>query len=232
MQCVILAGGLGTRMRPFTEKMPKALIPVNGIPFLDHQLRHLKRSGVTNVLLSVCYMADQIRDYAGDGSKWGLKIEYVDDGQEPLGTAGALRLALDENKLDEAFLLTYGDSYLPISASDIFAFFQQGRSELLMTLFPNQDRWDKSNVVFESGRVKLYDKKQRSQSMHHIDYGMLAMRRAIAKEIPAGKKTDLSDLLHEMSKQGRISGIEVKERFYEIGSPEGLRDLEAYLEKA
>src|SRR4051812_28648253 len=114
-QCVILAGGKGTRMWPLTANTPKNLLPVHGLPFLHHQLELLKREGFSDILLSIGHLGEQVRDYAGDGSKWGICINYVDEGQELRGTGGALRLALDQGRLAEKFALLYGDSYLPIS---------------------------------------------------------------------------------------------------------------------
>src|SRR5262245_20561674 len=154
MQCVILAGGRATRMRPLTETIPKALLPVAGRPFLEHQLGWLAGHGVTEVVLCVGYRGDAIRAFldadGGAGARHGLRIRVVDEGERLRGTAGALRLALDEGALDESFLMTYGDSFLPIDFAAVFRAFEVSGKPALMTVFRNDGRWDSSNVIFES----------------------------------------------------------------------------------
>jgi NDP-sugar pyrophosphorylase family protein len=242
MQCVILAGGLATRMRPITETIPKALIPITGLPFIDHQLGWMAAHGVTRVVLSVGYRGDMLRDHVGDGARFGLaEVRVVDEGTELRGTAGALRLALDEGALDEAFLVTYGDSFLPIDFAPVWDAFVASGAPALMTVFHNAGRWDSSNVIYRDGRVELYDKRRATRpaaEFQYIDYGLLAMRRSvIAARVPAPgaaqtkaeDKADLADLLHALSRAGELAGLEVRERFYEIGSPAGLQELEAWM---
>src|SRR4051812_46987043 len=99
MQCVILAGGLGTRMRPRTDKTPKTLLPVGDVPFAHYELSWLARHGVTHVVYSIAILGEQVRDFVGDGDRWGLSVSYVEDGDKLAGTAGALRRALDAGEL-------------------------------------------------------------------------------------------------------------------------------------
>jgi NDP-sugar pyrophosphorylase family protein len=148
MQCVILAGGLATRMRPLTDTIPKALIPVDGRPFVDHQLDWLAAHGVTRVVLSIGYRGDMLRDHVGDGGRWGLGVRVVDEGRDLRGTAGALRLALAEGALDDAFLVTYGDSFLPVDFGAVWRCFRADGRPALMTVFANAGRWDTSNVIY------------------------------------------------------------------------------------
>jgi NDP-sugar pyrophosphorylase family protein len=229
VQCLILAGGLATRMRPLTERIPKALIPVEGRPFIDHQLGWLAGHGVTDVVLSIGYRGGELRSHVGDGTARGLRVRYVDEGSNLRGTAGAVRLAFDEGVLEERFLVTYGDSFLPIDFGDVFAAFTAGATPALMTVFRNQGRWDQSNVIFEGDRVVLYDKLRRdrpAEDFAYIDYGLSALeRRIVAAEIPSGAKADLADLFGALSRRGDLAGLEVRERFYEIGSPAGLEDF-------
>jgi N-acetyl-alpha-D-muramate 1-phosphate uridylyltransferase len=232
MQCVILAGGLATRMRPLTDSLPKALISVAGRPFIDHQLEWMANAGVTKVLLSVGYKGEMLCEHVGNGSRWGLPIEVVDEGTELRGTAGALRLAFDAGVLDEAFLVTYGDSFLPIDFREVWQAFVACQQPALMSVFRNAGRWDQSNVVFESGRV-LYDKQRRARpaaAFDHIDYGLSALQRSLVPRcVPERGKADLATLFHELSVGGQLAGFEVYERFFEIGSPEGLLDFEQWL---
>jgi prepilin-type processing-associated H-X9-DG protein len=233
LQCVILAGGLGTRMRPLTETMPKALLPVLGVPFADWQLRHLAAQGVDRVVYSIGYRGEMLRDHVGDGSRCGVRVTWVDEGTRLRGTGGALRLALDQGALEHAFFVLYGDSYLPASMAEVERAWRASGAPALMTVMRNEGRWDTSNVVFADGRVALYDKSRpasRRAEMRWIDYGLSILTRQVIDDgIEAGAQADLAGLLRDLSRAGRLAGLEVAERFYEAGSAEGLRDLEAYL---
>lgn len=232
MQCVILAGGLATRMRPLTDAIPKALIPVAGRPFIDHQLEWLARVGVTRVLLSVGYRGEMLSRHVGDGGRWGLTLAVIDEGSELRGTGGALRLALDRGELDPAFLVTYGDSFLPIDFAEVWEAFLGCGQPALMTVFENAGRWEQSNAVLEAGKV-FYDKARRARPLEdfrHVDYGLSALERSVVSRlVPERGKHDLATVFHELSQSGELAGFEVRQRFYEIGSPAGLLDFEQWL---
>jgi MurNAc alpha-1-phosphate uridylyltransferase len=228
MQCVILAGGLGTRMRPLTDTCPKTLLPVRGRPFAYHQLHWLAAQGIDDVIYCIGYQGEMIRRYWESKPKPVRSIRYVDEGEKLRGTGGALRLAHQQGVLDESFLVIYGDSFLPVEFAPVWRAFHDTRMPALMTVLRNQGRWDRSNVIFENGRLLLYDKRA-DPLMQHIDYGLSAFRRELFNHRP--EVFDLAVLLHDLSLQGELAGIEVEQRFYEIGSPEGLRDLEQYLER-
>ncbi|HYV43796.1 MAG TPA: NTP transferase domain-containing protein [Myxococcaceae bacterium] len=233
MQCAILAGGLGTRMRSATgDAIPKALLPVAGRPFVDRQLEWLARTGVTEVVFCIGHLGAQLREFTGDGSRWGLKVRHVDEGQALRGTAGALRLAADEGALEERFLLTYGDSYLPISFQEVWDAFLRSGKPALMAVFRNGGRWDRSNVQARADGTVLYEKgiPAGTPGFDFIDYGVSALeRRVVLERVPAGLTADLAGILGALSRQGLMAGHEVHQRFYEVGSPEGLADLEAFL---
>jgi NDP-sugar pyrophosphorylase family protein len=235
VQCVILAGGLGTRMRPRTETVPKSLLEVAGRPFVEHQLSWLAAHGVTEVVLSIGYLGEMIEEHVGDGSAFGLAARYVSEGAALRGTAGAVRLAADEGALAEEFLLTYGDSYLPIDFGGVGAAFHASGAPALMTVFENAGRWDTSNVVFDeaTGTIVLYDKtrtRRPAEEFRYIDYGLSALRRSvIEREVPRGERYDLADVFRGLSERGELAGYRVRERFYEVGSPEGLAELDALL---
>jgi NDP-sugar pyrophosphorylase family protein len=233
MQCVILAGGLGTRMRPRTETTPKALLPVGDVPFAHYQLSWLARHGVTDVVYCIAVLGDRVREAVGDGRRWGLRARYVEDGAELRGTGGAPRGALDAGALDDWFFVLYGDSFLPFDFRRLAAAFGAQRRPALMTVYRNRGRFDTGNVRFAGGVVRLYRKARRGEpapeGMDYIDYGLSALTaRLVARRVPAGEKYDLADLYHRLSVEGQLGGYEVTERFYEIGSPAGLRDFEAW----
>ena len=232
MQCLILAGGLGTRMRPQTEDVPKALIPVAGRPFADHQLTWLAGQGVTRIVYGIGEKGAQVRDFVGSGRRWGLDVAYADEGDRLLGTGGAVRLAVDEGLLDGGFLVLYGDSYLSLDVGALWAASGGGATPVL-SVYRNDGRWDASNAVFEDGFVTRFEKGRADAAdigMNYIDYGLSVLTRAVVEtHIPEGRPHDLARVYGALAEAGQLPGFEVAERFYEIGSPEGLADLEAYL---
>lgn len=230
MQCVILAGGLGTRMLPATATIPKTLLPVAGKPFATYQLTWLAKAGVDSVVYCVGHLGRQVRAHVGDGSAWGLSVRYVDEGDELRGTAGALRLACDEDALDEDFLVLYGDSWLQVNPAAVLGTARERPEPALMTVYRNDGRWDGSNAVLADDRVSWYQKGllPPPPDMRWIDYGLLALRRpVIADRVPAGTPQDLGPLCSGLAAEGLLAGLEVFERFYEIGSASGREELEA-----
>ena len=226
----ILAGGLATRLRPLTDSVPKALINVSGEPFLAHQLRLLRSQGIQRVVLCVGYLGDKIEQEFGNGSQYGMKVDYSFDGPELLGTGGALKRALP--CLPKEFFVLYGDSYLPINYSAVAKAFRDSRKPALMTVFKNQNRWDASNVEFDGKKIRRYDKKHRTQDMHHIDYGLGVLRAGVLANWPDDQTFDLADVYRELAEKEQLAGFEVMQRFYEIGSGEGLAELQALLRRS
>ena len=220
----ILAGGLATRLGSLTEKKPKSLVPIAGEPFIAHQLRLLRRNGIQHVILCVGHLGDMIEHVIGDGSQFGLNIEYSYDGAKLLGTAGALKAALP--KLGENFFVIYGDSYLPCDYAAIEREFSRSRKPGLMTVFHNEGQWDSSNVEFENGLILAYSKKNRTPRMHYIDYGLGAFH---AEAFTRTRATDLADVYAELLNADELAAIEVRERFHEIGSLAGIKEMAALL---
>ena len=219
----ILAGGLAQRLRPLTDTIPKALVQIQGEPFLAHQLRLLSRSGFDRVVLCVGYRGEQIRDFAGDGRAFGLRVDYSFDGPRLLGTAGAIRLALP--LLGPNFFVLYGDSYLPCDYASVEQSFLDSAKSGMMTVYPNRGQWVPSNVEFSAGSILAYDKANRTPAMHHIDYGLGVFRRSVFESLPPGRPSDLVSVYQDLLGRGELAACEVTTRFYEIGSPEGIRDL-------
>lgn len=222
----ILAGGLATRLRPITQTIPKSMVEVAGEPFVAHQLRQLRREGVTRVVFCIGYLGEQIRDFVGDGSRFGLEVEYSFDGPELLGTGGALRQALP--KLGPAFFVLYGDSYLDIRYPAVEETFRTSGKPALMTVLRNEDRWDTSNVAFAEGTILRYSKMVRDAEMRYIDYGLGVLSAEVLEAWPE-RKFDLAALYEDLAKQGNLAGFETAQRFYEIGSHGGLQEAADYL---
>lgn len=225
----ILAGGLATRLRPITEKVPKLLVEVAGEPFFSHQIRLLRSAGLTQLVLCVGYLGEKIVELYGDGAKWGVKIDYAFDGARLLGTGGALIAALP--RLGDAFYVLYGDSYLPVDYRAVGDAFLRSGQPGLMTVYENHGRYDTSNVWFEQGELKLYDKKNRRPEMQHIDYGLGVFRAAAFADFPRDTVVDLAAVQTRLCERRQLAGYEIKQRFYEIGSPEGLAELDALLKE-
>jgi NDP-sugar pyrophosphorylase family protein len=227
MPVAILAGGLATRLRPITGKIPKSLISVAGKPFLAHQLELLRSRGLRRVVLCVGYLGEMIQRDFGDGSRFGVRLEYSFDGPKLLGTGGAIKHALP--LLGGEFFVLYGDSYLPIEYRPVAEFFHRSDKLGCMTVYRNEGRHDTSNVVFHNGQIAVYDKKNRTPEMQHIDYGLSLFKSAAFKAFSADKPFDLAEVMGKLVREGQLAGYEVHERFYEIGSPAGLAELETLL---
>lgn len=223
----MLAGGLATRLRPMTETIPKALVDVAGRPFAEHQVELLRRQAVAHVVWLVSYRAGQIEATLGDGRRWGMHFEYVHDGPMMLGTGGAIRRALP--RLGDAFFVMYGDSYLECDFAAVESAFRATGQAGLMTVFRNDGRFDASNMEVENGRIVRYDKGTRTAAMHHIDYGLGVLTPRAFAPYADGEPLDLARVYQDLLAAGELAAFEVSERFYEIGSPEGLADTAAHL---
>jgi N-acetyl-alpha-D-muramate 1-phosphate uridylyltransferase len=223
----ILAGGLATRLRPITETIPKILVDVAGRPFGEHQIEILRTHGITRVVLCVGYLGEMVQAALGDGSRWGVELHYSFDGDKLLGTGGALRRALP--LLGEAFFVMYGDSYLECPYEAIEDSFYASGKQGLMTVFRNENRWDRSNIIFRDGAIVRYDKKEQTLDMLYIDYGLGVLRADVLTPYPDDQPFDLSGVYQDLIQQGQLAGFEVPERFYEIGSHEGLEETRQHL---
>jgi len=247
----ILAGGLATRLRPTTEKIPKSLIPVAGKPFLAHQLELLRSRGIRRAVLCVGYLGEMIQRQFGDGSAFGVKLDYSFDSSgkwhghpacentdrleacatpKLLGTGGAIKRALP--LLGDEFFVLYGDSYLPVDYRPITEFFHRSGKPGCMTVYRNEGRYDTSNVVFRDGSIVVYDKKNRLPEMQHIDYGLSLFQATVFNAFPAGEPFDLAEVMGKLVQERQLAGYEVRERFYEIGSRAGISELETLLKAA
>ncbi|HWA71341.1 MAG TPA: sugar phosphate nucleotidyltransferase [Polyangiaceae bacterium] len=228
MQAVILAGGLGTRLLPRTQALPKSLIEVAGRPFIAWQLERLALSGFAEVVLCVGHLAAPIREFVANGSAFGLAVLYAEDGAEPLGTAGALRNALP--LLADTFLVTYGDSYLPFDYSAPLRDLQSHPEALgTLAVYKNSGQWDASNTEVEGQRVLRYQKAANDPALSYIDYGAMALRKSVIAALPATTALGLERVQAELARAGTLRAYVASERFYEIGSESGLSALEQYL---
>lgn len=223
LPCAILAGGLGTRLFPVTERIPKALVEVAGIPFITHQLRLLRSHGIDRVVLCIGHLGSKIQEYLQYNPEPGMHIAYSIDGPALRGTAGALLEAL--HLLGDRFFVVYGDSYLPCDYQEVDSAHRESGKEALMTVFRNDGLWERSNVEFATGQILAYDKKERNERMRHVDYGLGVFDRSAFRRVPADTVFDLASLYQMLLADRQLAAFEVAERFYEIGSVQGLADL-------
>jgi MurNAc alpha-1-phosphate uridylyltransferase len=229
MQAAILAGGLATRLRPVTSTIPKSMILIEGKPFLEYQLDFLKRGGIADIILCVGHLKEQIESSFGDGSRFGVKIRYSREEGPLLGTAGALRNAID--LLDDTFFVMYGDSYLFLDFQEIWRFFHRFHKSGLMVVYKNENRYDTSNVSIEGDLVKNYSKTDRTPGMVYIDYGVSILRKTVLESIPEHEYYSLEALFSPLINRKELLCFPVKERFYEIGSKKGLEEFQDYIAK-
>jgi N-acetyl-alpha-D-muramate 1-phosphate uridylyltransferase len=213
--------------------LSKALLPVVGRPFVDHQLELLSSRGVEDVVFCIGLRGDRSPESRRRRRFLRAHRSLRRRGRRPQGHRRALRLALDAGVLDEAFAVLYGDSYLPIDLEPVWHAFAAGGLPALMTVYRNEDRWEPSNAVLEAGRVVLNDKRgrhPRDRECRWIDYGLSVVRAEVIEQgVPPAEVADLADRFHSLSVEGKLAELEVDERFYEVGSPEGLAELEGYL---
>ena len=213
-------------MRPTTEAIPKALVDVAGKPFIVRQLSYLREQGIYHVVLCIGYLGDMVRELVGSGESFGLEVSYSEDGPHLLGTGGALARATP--LLGEDFFVLYGDSFLPVNFSAVQEAYKESKQPALMTVLKNQNRWDTSNVLFVDSQLLEYNKNAPRAEMTYIDYGLGVVSASVMKRRPVGQPFDLADVYHDLSLLGQLAGLEVYERFYEIGSHTGLKEAADY----
>lgn len=225
-------------MRPRTLTTPKFLLEVAGRPFAAWLLERLSACGFDEAVLCIGHMGDDIRAYVGDGASFGLSVRYSDEGKTLLGTAGALRSAID--LLEPTFLVTYGDSFLPFDyAAPLRELLACSDADGVMAVFKNEGLWDTSNTTVREDVggatwVSRYEKRQPgrlddAEAPDHIDYGAMALRREVIAKLLPEVVHGLDGIQAELASQGRLRAHLARERFYEIGSEAGLAELEKKL---
>jgi len=225
LQVVILAGGLGTRLRPITETIPKPMVEVGGVPFLEYIVRWLADQRFTRMLLLLGYLGERVQSYFGDGGRFGVNIDYGWE-PKPLGTAGALRHSLD--KIEGEFLLLYGDSFLPIDYRIVTEeFYRVACSGLLVVYDNEEDTGVLKNIAMDTtGCVLQYDKSGAAPGLDYIEAGALCLRRDVFAAVPPGEVASLEQQIYpQLITQRQLRAIATKQRFFDIGTPDRLREF-------
>jgi len=207
--------------------VPKALLEVNGEPFIAHQLRLLRERGLARAVVCAGHLGEMIREFVGDGARFGLAVAFSMDGPSLLGTAGALKKALP--LLSDSFFVLYGDSYLPCDYCAVQESFLKSGKAACMTIYRNEGQWDRSNVEFADGALVAYEKTHPTPRMHYIDYGLGVLSQRAFVHIPPAEHYDLAHLYQDLLRRGDVAAFEVSQRFYEIGSFRGIEEVGRYL---
>ncbi len=227
MQVAILAGGLATRLGNLTREQPKSMVNILDRPFLAYQLQNIARSGVSDVLLCVGHLGNQIECHFGNGSDFGVNIQYSYDGDKLLGTAGSLKKA--ETLLEDPFFVMYGDSYLSLDFETIMSDFTAHDKQAMMVVYKNFNQYDRSNCVVENNCIKCYSKTETKEDMVYIDYGASILRKSTLDFVPQDEVFSLQQLFSVLVNDQQMLAYETEERFYEIGSPMGLNEFHEYM---
>ena len=227
MQTAILAGGVGTRLRPLTYKIPKPMVPVRGKPFLEHQIEFVKSQGFADILILASYLGEQIEEYFGDGSSLGIKMAYSYE-ESPMGTGGALKIA--DRLLKESFLLLNGDTLLPIDYRDLCGRYAAGGRSGMIVAYGNEEKVAPSNLKIGSGDEVLEYNKINAEGMTHLDAGAIVLEKKGVDMIPAGKICSLEqEIFPRLIEGGELLAFRTARRFYDMGSFEGLKNIEQVL---
>lgn len=232
MQAVILAGGLGTRLRPLTEQIPKVMVPVSGKPFLLHLLEFLRSQGIDDVVLCIGYLGERVKVFFGEGESLGLRIRYSEEKETLLGTGGALKQAQD--LLKDHFFVINGDTYLPVDYSELERAFLRRGKKALMVVYENQkDTGVKNNVELDDDLMVIrHDKESLNSSLKYVEAGILALRQEALDLIREGCSVSLEKGLYPtLIQQGELATYVTKQRFYDIGTPEQQRIFEEFLKR-
>lgn len=226
MQIVILAGGLATRLYPYTLGVPKSLILINDKPFIYWQLKQLKEQNTKNIILCLGKHSKQIIDYLELNSKFGLNIKYSLE-KEKLGTGGAISNVY--SKLDDYFGILYGDSYLQINFKRIEKYYKKKNKLGLMTVYKNNGLYDRSNIIYKNKKIVKYEKELQDDEMKFIDYGFGIIDKSVFRKRRGN--FDLANIYKELLSKNELASYRVKKRFYEIGSFQGMEETSEFLKE-
>ena len=217
MKAVILAGGLGTRLQPYTNSLPKPMLPLGEKPILEHLIEWIKKNGVKEIVLCVSYLRKKIEDYFGDGKKFGVKIEYAIS-KKPLATAGQLKTA--EKFIDDTFVCLYGDSIYNFSLKNMISDHKRKKSTVTMSLYDYKFNM-KYGVIdtTNTGRVTAWNEKPELSAK--INMGCYVMEPEVFQLIPKNKQYGMDDVIQKaLSKKKKISSVVSKKGFIDIGDKE------------
>lgn len=220
-KAVILCGGKGLRMRPFTYEMPKAMIPVHDKPVIEYTIELLKQYEVRDIILSIGYLGEKIKNYFGDGRKWGVKISYSDQGSKELGTAGSLKI-LQEQLGSDPFILFYGDVLIDINLRDLVDFHKEKKALVTMALTSVKDSSVWGVVKMHGNQIVEYLEKpgKGGELSHLINAGVYILEPQVIDNIPRGVSMLEQDVFPKLAKDKKMYGYLFEGQWFDIGTPE------------
>jgi NDP-sugar pyrophosphorylase family protein len=229
LQAVILAGGQGTRLRPLTDKVTKSMISISGKPFIEYEIALLKRNAVDDLVICTGYGGAAIQRYFGDGTAFGVRINYSDDGEQLLGTAGSLKKA--KPLLSQCFFLTFGDAYPILDYPVTYQHFLSTNKTAMMVVNKNMSKYGRSNTIVQNGLVTYYSKSEKRRGMDYIEFGVTYMKKHAVDLVPDTAPVDLGILYRQIIARNEMAAFEVDQRIYDIGSPQGLGEFRNLVEQ-
>lgn len=225
-QAVILAGGLGTRLKPFTNTNPKPMYPINNVPFIDYLIRQMKNFGMEEVLLLLGYLPEKIMDYLGDGSRYGLTINY---NITPVDYDTGMRIKHAAPQIADTFFLLYCDNYCPINYLKLFSDFCNNKAKIQITAYSNRDNYTKSNLhITDNGLVTIYDKKRTEPNLQGVDIGYALVDKSVVSLIPEGNCSFEEEVYPQLAAQNWLFATVTEHRYYSIGSFERIKLTEEF----
>ena len=228
-QAVILAGGLGTRLRPITDTIPKPMIIFHGKPFLEYLIEMLVNQEFTKVVLLLGYLPEKVIEYFGSGEKWGIEIQYsVTDVEDDTG----LRLLKAKELIEDEFMLFYCDNYWPMDFNKMFTLFKSSKVDALVTVYNNTDNYTKNNLrLDENGFIEIYDKTREAENLQGVDIGFYILKKTVLNLIPDGNHNFEKTILPQLIKNKKIIAYASDHRYYSVGSHQRLALTNLFLEK-
>lgn len=230
-QAVILAGGLGTRLRPFTETQPKPMYPIEGKAFLERLIEMLRDRGFERILLLLGYLPEKIQAYFGSGKPWGVQIDYsISSVDHETGR----RLKLAESKLDDVFLLLYCDNYWPMPFDKMWTRFQNHPNvSAMLTVYRNTDGYTRDNVLCsEEGFIVRYDKSRAQLGLKGVDIGFALIRKSLVRELPHENLSFESYYYPKLASEGLLLAYPTDHRYYSIGSNQRIPITEEFFSQS
>ena len=228
LQAVILAGGLGTRLQPFTLEKPKPMFEVEGIPFLEHILNQVKSWGIYRVVVLLGYKAEVVQDYFGNGAYLGMEITYS---VTPIEYDTGARIMAAKDKIEDEFILLYCDNYCPINYKKALLQFEEQNSLIQITAYANRDDYTRNNLSVEEGKVKFYDKSRKSPGLTAVDIGYIFIKKEVLERLPEGNANFETSVYPSVIEEKRMSVYVTEHRYYSIGSWERIELTKKFFRK-
>ena len=226
MQAVILAGGIGTRLRPLTYKTPKPMMEINGKPFLEYLIMYLKSQNLKNILICTGYLAEKIFSYFKDGSAFGVNIQFSNE-KNPIGTGGALRNA--EMFLNDKFILLNGDTFMPLDYNELISYYKNSNDKNVIVV--NKNKKSQGNIMVNHDKiVTAYNKTEKK--LGYNDCGVQIFRKEILRLMPKNKKVSLeNEIFPLLIKKKKLIAFETETDFFDFGTFESLKKFNIMAEE-